>query len=229
MAECEYAESTELDGQLAALLRQLGDAEVSRRFGDQAAWEAATREGCAWLPLEEGTMAVLASASCVTNRLAHRVAELSGKTCHVPSAGFEGQRVICTVDADDEERQGDALVERRAALDPTFRDAEGNTPAFATCLASAGGVTDALLACIEEERRIQQARMDQRRAREPSADGNALQDWQSWREATQTGCVWYPTLEGSAARIDSASCGLNRVTNFANRKGGEALEDSNND
>ena len=229
MAQCEYAESVELDRQLEALLDRLGDAEASKRFGDQAAWEAATREGCAWLPLEEGTMAVLASASCVTNRLAHRVAELSGKTCHIPAAGFEGQPVICTVNSDDEDRQGEALVERRADLDPTFRDAEGNTPAFATCLADTGGVTDALLACIDEEQRKQQARIDERFASQRNADGNAPEARRSWQQETAKGCVWYPTLEGSAARIDSASCVLNRVTNFADRLSDDAMEASRDD
>lgn len=76
MAECEYAEAARLDADLHSLLRS--DA-VPAIADEQLAWEKATKDGCAWSPIEEGTAGELNAAACVTNRLAGRIEELKAR------------------------------------------------------------------------------------------------------------------------------------------------------
>lgn len=76
MARCEYAEAERLDAQIHELLVRGQATAAGSGREEQAVWEAETREGCAWLPSEEGTAGELNAASCVTNRLANRLAAL---------------------------------------------------------------------------------------------------------------------------------------------------------
>ena len=214
MAQCEYAESVDLHRQMSTLLTRptVGGDE---RPNEQSAWEVATRDACAWLPQEEGTAGELNAASCITHRLANRVAELAGQTCHFPAAEFRGSLVLCTSTRDDEEREAERLLDQRAQLDSSFRDASAYSRAYSACLDGAGGVTEVLVACGESEREHQQSKIDKALGTLSKARTDLDLQYLAWQRETRDGCAWYPTLEGSAARFDSASCMVNRVTNRA--------------
>jgi len=212
-AQCEYAESVELQRQMSTLLTRL--TADGNRPEEQSAWEVATRDGCAWLPQEEGTAGEVNASSCISNRLANRIAELSGQTCHFPAAEFRGSLVLCTSTRDNEEREAERLLDQRAQLDSSFRDASAYSRAYLACLDGAGGVTEVLVACGESERAHQQSKIDKALGTLSKARTDLDLQHLAWQRETRDGCAWYPTLEGSAARIDSASCMVNRLTNRA--------------
>lgn len=129
--------------------------------------------------------------------------QLDGDDVHWPTA--EGAPVLgidLQVDSGD---VGEALFARRSEAAEAFGVGVERSTAFAQCIDAAGGSDGRMTKCEFEE----QERLARQWGEGPEAPGHRA--FEQRRAEAEVACVWYPTYEGTLARLHSAACVTNRL------------------
>lgn len=100
---------------------------------------------------------------------------------------------------------GEALFERRSKAAEAFGVGVERSTAFAQCIDAAGGSDGLMTECEFEE----QERLARQWGEGPEAPGSRA--FEQRRAEAEVACAWYPTYEGTLARLHAAACVTNRL------------------